>query len=360
MGGLDPDHPGADSALAGSWLPRLVLLSDLIRRAARAALMEAVSAGSLDALARPVGRGVGDVTYGLDAPAEAVLSEWLSEMAKSAPLSLLTEDAGWRHMGPGKRGEALELPGFDHGGPRIVVDPIDGTRMLMSDLRPAWSVIGLAGPGTGEPRLSDLLAGVLSEIPDSRAARYRRLAAARGQGCWFEERGLADERLLDERRLESGTDDRVDHGYFPFFRYMPDLRPEIAKIEAAFFARLAEREGADVRACWDDQYISNGGQLALLALGRYRMIADLRAWLADRRGQPTLTSKPYDIAGAVICAQEAGCEVTAVDGSALDFPLDAKTPVSFVGWVNRRTRARLEPHLREVLREQARPDPMTR
>ena len=322
------------------WLPRLVDLSDRIRVAARKALLGAVEQGSLAPLARVAGEGAGDVTYGIDVPAEEVLTEWLLEHSRAEPLSILTEDAGWRHRGP-----EGDLPGFDHGGPRISVDPIDGTRMLMSDLRPAWSVIGLAGPGRETPRLSDVVVGVLSEIPDSRAGRYRRLVAERGQGCRSEERELGDGRVVRARKLDTGKDDRVDHGLFPFFRYMPDQRPEIAAIEAAFFARLAEHEGADVRACWDDQYVSNGGQLALLALGTYRLIADLRASVAARHGRTTLTGKPYDISGAVLCAQEAGCVVTAVDGSPLDFPLDAETPVGFVGWANAATARRLAPHL---------------
>ncbi len=197
--------------------------------------------------------------------------------------------------------------------------------------------------------MSEVALGILSEIPDSRAARYRRLVARRGKGCRCEEHALDGDRVLAERRLDTGKDARVDHGLFPFFRYMPDQRPEIAAIEADFFARLAEREGADVRACWDDQYVSNGGQLALLALGTYRMIADLRAWLAEKRGRATLTGKPYDIAGAVICAEEAGCVVTAVDGAPLDFTLDAETPLGFVGWVNAATARRLSPHLASVL-----------
>jgi fructose-1,6-bisphosphatase/inositol monophosphatase family enzyme len=326
------------------WLPRLVDLSDRIRVAARKALLDAVEQGSLAPLARVAGEGAGDVTYGIDVPTEEVLTEWLLEQSRAEPLSILTEDAGWRHRGP-----EGDLPGFDHGGPRISVDPIDGTRMLMSDLRPAWSVIGLAGPGGGAPRLSDVVVGVLSEIPDSRAAHYRRLVAERGQGCRSEERELGDGRVVRTRTLDTGTDARVDHGLFPFFRYMPDQRPEIAAIEAAFFARLAAHEGADVRACWDDQYVSNGGQLALLALGTYRMIADLRASVAARHARTTLTGKPYDISGAVLCAQEAGCVVTAVDGSPLDFPLDAETPVGFVGWANAATSERLGSHLAMAL-----------
>jgi hypothetical protein len=243
-----------------------------------------------------------------------------------------------------------ELEGFDHGGPRIVVDPVDGTRNLMTDLRSAWSVVGLAGPGAGLPRQKELVFGMLSEIPDTRAASYRRLSAMRGGPCHFEERTFyKGGPIVKPLELHTGSDARVDHGYFPFFKYMADQRPQIAAVEARFLERLERAEGAEVRSCWDDQYISNGGQLALLSIGTYRMIADLRAHLAQRRGQPTLTTKPYDIAGALLCAQAAGCILTAVDGSELDFPIDVATPVSWVGWVNEATRARLAPHLAAAL-----------
>ena len=128
-------------------------------------------------MSRAVGHGAGDTTFGLDVPAERELDVWLEENARRGPLSLLSEDAGWRHFGPGKRGKAVELAHFDHGGPRISVDPIDGTRVLMTDLRSAWSVIGFAGPGEDVPRLSEVAVGVLSEIPDTRAASFRRLSA---------------------------------------------------------------------------------------------------------------------------------------------------------------------------------------
>jgi fructose-1,6-bisphosphatase/inositol monophosphatase family enzyme len=335
--------------LAALWLPQLLDLADRIRTAARTALVEAVVSGSLESIARSVGQGAGDVTFGLDVPTERVLDLWLREAAAGGPLSLLTEESGWRHMGPDSAGRPSDLRGFDHGGPRIVVDPIDGTRMLMADMRSAWTVIGFASPGNAQPSLSDVSAGVLSEIPDSRGGIWRRMRAVRGQGCTYEERRLTDGYSLSSRRMSAGADDRADRGFFPFFKYMPDQRPAIATIEAEFLARLAQDEGADVRSCWDDQYISNAGQLALLALGSYRMIADLRAWHAQRHGRTTLTSKPYDVSGAVLCAQEAGCIVEAVDGGKLDFPLDAKTPVSFVGWANAATRKRLAPHLHAAL-----------
>lgn len=316
-----------------------------MRTAARRALVAAVESGSLDALMRPHAMGAGDVTYGIDVPAEAVLDRWLGTTARHGPLSLLTEDSGWRHRGPNGHGGVRELEGFDHGGPRIVVDPIDGTRNLMADVRSAWSVIAIAGAGPGEPRLSDVEGGVLSEIPDSRGSRARVFRATSDGRVRLSLESVDEAHVLQDGIWHCDDDDRVDNGYFPFFRYSHDMRPAIARIEADFFERVERLEGAEIRTCYDDQYISNGGQLALLTLGTYRMIVDLRADLARERGQPTLTCKPYDCAGAILVARAAGCVVTDVGGGELDFPLDVSTPVSFVGWANHATRARLEPHL---------------
>lgn len=313
----------------------------------RERMRAALASGSLASVARPAGLGAGDTTYVLDAVAEGVLSEWLDERAKLGPVSLLTEDAGWRHRGPGPDGRSVELAGFDHGGPRLAIDPIDGTRNLMTDLRSAWTVVSLAGPGREEPRYADLVGGIVAEIPDSRAARARVLSATRGGGCRLAVHEPCDGGIVEENALRADDDDRVDHGYYPFFAYSPDLRPAVAQLAAGFFERLARLEGADVRNCYDDQYISSGGQLALLALGTYRMIVEPRRWLA--RGRPAVVAKPYDMAGAALCAEEAGCVVTALDGSRLDFPLDAHTPVGFAGFANRRTARRLRGHLDAAL-----------
>lgn len=338
-----------------AWMPRLLTLAARIRTAARTALLAAIEHGTLDDLMRPHAEGAGDVTYGIDVPTEAVLTEWIEEMARREPISLLTEDAGWRHVGPDGRGGTRALASFDHGGPRIVVDPIDGTRNLMADLRSAWTVIGACRPGSDAPRQRDVVLGVLTEIPDSRGRIARELFACSGRGARTRDIELATGHASGERVLRADDDARADHGYFPFFRYMADLRPAIARVEAAFFARLARDENAEIRSCYDDQYISNGGQLALLALGKYRMIADLRAELARVRGRPTITSKPYDVSGAILVAREAGCVVTDANGRDLDFPLDAVTPIGFVGWHNLRTLARLERHLAAALVE-ARPE----
>jgi fructose-1,6-bisphosphatase/inositol monophosphatase family enzyme len=335
------------------WRARLVALCDELREVTRAALAAAerdATGAAGAALARPHGQGAGDVTFGLDVPSERHIEEWLERAAREEPLSLLTEDSGWRHLGPDGRGGARALDGFDHGGPRVAIDPIDGTRNLMADLRSAWTLVSFAPAGPGEPRLSDLVGGFLAEIPPSNAATYRVLTASAGS-CELAEHDLAGGTRLRARRLRVDPTARVERGYFPFFRYEPAHRPALARLERAFFERLARHEGTDPRAVYDDQYISSAGQLALLALGTYRMVVDARALVARRAGVSAVTSKPYDVAGAILCARAAGAVVTAADGSELDFPLDATTPVDFVGYANAATRERLEPHWLAVLAE---------
>jgi fructose-1,6-bisphosphatase/inositol monophosphatase family enzyme len=332
------------------WPQRLDDLCSRVRGAARACVARAIDAGSLPSIGEPLRQGAGDVTYAIDDATEREVDLWLEEVARATPVSLMTEDAGWRHRGPDGKGGARELAAFDHGGPRIALDPIDGTRNLMADLRSAWTVVSFAPAGSEQPRLSELTYGALSEIADSRAARYRVIRAHAGEPCRFELRDLASGAALRARDLRADADARADRGYFPFFRYAPDQRPALARIEADFFERLRAREQADLRHVFDDQYISNAGQLALLALGTYRMIADVRAWLARRNGDTTITSKPYDVAGAIVVARAAGCVVEAPFGEPLDFPIDVTTPVDFVGFANAATAARLAPHLHAVLR----------
>ena len=345
---MQPNFEPSD--VQGPWEQALGRLCDTLRSEARAAVALAVEQGDLDLVARAVRQGAGDVTYAVDARVEAAIERWLEACATTRSLSLLTEDTGWRHMGPDGRGGVRALPDFDHGGPRIALDPIDGTRNLMCDLRSAWTVVSFAPPGPAAPRLRDVSFGMVSEIPDSRGGRFRRLTAQSGGGCALEERELLDRALVRARTLTPGKDARVDHGYFPIFRYSPDQRPALAAIEADFTERLRVHEGAKLRHFFDDQYISNAGQLFLLSIGTYRMIADVRGWLAARLGRTTVNSHPYDVAGAILCARAAGCVVEGPLGTELDFELDVTTPVDFIGFTNPATAARIRPHLEAAMR----------
>ncbi len=339
---------GRSDNLAPAWVEHVHALAARIRETACGAMRAALDEGRIDRVADPVSQGAGDVTFGLDVGAEQAILDWAQHVAREEPLSFLTEDAGWRHLGPGPDGTATDLPGFDHGGPRLCIDPVDGTRNLMHDMRSAWSVIALAPAGSAEPRMSDVTYGLVSELPDSRAARFRTLEAHRGAGCTITDSALEGP-AGEPVPLHTDADDRVDQGYFPFFHYAPELRPAIAAIAARFFQRIEREEDAETRSCYDDHYICNAGQLVLLALGTYRMIVDARQHVAMERGITSVTTRPYDIAGALLCAREAGCVVRAVDGAELDFPLDAVTPIGFAGWTNVQTAERLGPHLSAAL-----------
>lgn len=326
------------------WEPRVRALFEGIRSATRDALLTADSRGDFTDLWRPEAQGAGDVSFGLDLPSEAFMDRWLEETARERPISLMTEDAGWRHRGPDGSGGVAHLDHFDHGGPRIAVDPVDGTRNLMTDLRSAWTVIGFCEAGSGQPRLSDVTAGLVGELSTPREDRYRLFTARRGAGARLEQWNQAGD-CLSERPIAVDQDDRCDHGYFPFFRYAPELRASIAAVETAFFARLSEHEGADTANCYDDQYCASAGQLMQLTLGQYRFVCDLRPQAAAVTGGATTTSKPYDVSAALLIAREAGCLVHDLEGNDLDAPIDATSPVGFRAYVNRATATRLAPHL---------------
>ncbi|HJO27190.1 MAG TPA: inositol monophosphatase family protein [Planctomycetota bacterium] len=324
-----------------TWLPHLRELCDSIRSSVSAAMARQNPAE----LSRILGQGAGDISFGIDAPAERAADAWLERHARRGPVSLLTEESGWRHRGPGADGRPVDLAGFDHGGPRICLDPVDGTRNLMVGLRSAFTVVALAPPGAGQPHLDDAGLGLVSELPTGSDRNCARLVGLRGRGCSLERLDFSGKPHSPATTLRVDERDDTDNGYFCFFRFSPSQRPAIAALEAAFFARLAKYEGARRDSWYDDQYCSNGAQLFLTAMGTYRMVADLRACLAQRCGDQVVTAKPYDLAGAVICAQAAGCVVTAPDNTPLAFPLDATTPVSFVAWANPASAARLAPHL---------------
>ncbi|TAJ23570.1 MAG: hypothetical protein EPO68_02785 [Planctomycetota bacterium] len=301
----------------------------------RALASKSLARSSRAALLRIAAHGAGDVTFALDVPCERAVERWHARLARRAPLSVLTEETGWRHLGPG-RSRVRELADGDHGGWSIVIDPIDGTRNLAAGLRSAWTAIAVVPPLARAPRFADVSGGLLSELPTSAMHRWRRLSSL-AQRPTLELHEIGRARPLERRplRVSSSFDPRAP-GYWSFFRYTPAQRPLLAAVEARFFERMRRAHALELRCAFDDQYISNAGQLALLSLGAYRMIVDARALVAERARIPGTSSKPYDVAGALAVARAAGCVVAAPDGAALDFPLDATTPVSFAGYGNAR------------------------
>lgn len=314
-------------------------LADLGERVARttASLAPAEGAGL-----RPASQGVGDASWALDEACEAEVEAWFADRAREGPLSLLTEHHGWRHRGPAGDGGWRELAGFDHGGPRVVCDPVDGTRHLLLRHRAAWCLIALAHAGSEQPRQSEVVLAHTEELPARPGTPARRLGARRGGGAWLSEGATRQPLRVD-------ADDRLDHGFFTFFAFHPSQRPAVAQLAERVTARWAREEGCAREHCWQDDYISSGGLLLNAALGSQRVVVDARALLPDSAHLPGGTCHPYDLAAPVLILDEAGGSIRDVSGTPFDQPLDAVHAAGFVAFANRATAARALPALLEEL-----------
>jgi fructose-1,6-bisphosphatase/inositol monophosphatase family enzyme len=317
-------------------------------RAVHAAIRDAVlaacarAADDFAALAGVVGHEGGDTVFAVDRVSEAVLRAELAELARGWPCLLVAEGLGadGRAVLPaGTREDDVELV--------VIVDPIDGTRGLMYQKRPAWILTGVARYRRGRPaRLSDIVLAVQTEIPLGKQHLADSLWALAGQGA----RGERWNRLTGERTplpLRPSGAGSPEQGFGGVARFFPGARAALAAIDDAVMAAVLGPPRAGVAQAFEDQYISTGGQLYELMVGHDRWIADLRPLVDPDRG---LCCHPYDICTALI-AREAGVVVEDPRGGALDAPLDVHTPVAFAAYANPALRARMAPVLSRVLAE---------
>jgi hypothetical protein len=89
-----------------------------------------------------------------------------------------------------------------------------------------------------------------------------------------------------------------------------------------------------------------------LLAGKDRFTADLRATLFRSQAFAGRTTghacHPYDLAAHMI-GEESGCAVTNADGSALDGPMDSRTPMDWIGYANASIRGEVEPVLQKLI-----------
>jgi fructose-1,6-bisphosphatase/inositol monophosphatase family enzyme len=325
-----------------------------IHDAIRDEVVAACEATATEQLAAVVGEEGGDTVFAIDRVSERVLVERFAELAQRWPCLLVAE-------GLGRDGRVLLPRGIDPAAVEIavIVDPIDGTRGLMYQKRPAWILTGVAAVAPGAlargaaPSLRDIELAVQTEIPLVKQHLCDQLWARAGGGAHAERlhRFTGARQALPLRPSAAET---TAQGFGGLARFFPGAREELAAIDDAVAEALLGAPRPGVAQAFEDQYISTGGQLYELMVGHDRWIADLRP-LAEaalrRRGRSLgLCCHPYDLCTALI-AREAGVVVTDGAGREVDAPFDVFSDVAWVGYANRGLSEKVGPELRRILRE---------
>jgi hypothetical protein len=137
-------------------------------------------------------------------------------------------------------------------------------------------------------------------------------------------------------------------------RFFPGVRDELAAIDEEIVTGALGPVQRGKAHCFEDQYISTGGQLYELIMGHDRFVADLRPLMEQvvaRRGLSLgICCHPYDLCTALV-AREAGVIVTDPAGDPLLAPLDTVSEVAWAGYANASIRQQIEPLLKEALQK---------
>jgi myo-inositol-1(or 4)-monophosphatase len=230
----------------------------------------------------------GDVTFAIDALAEASLEEFLAERAPR--FAFYSEDRGL--VAPPDATDVL------------LVDPIDGTRPAMAGLESACVAVALAPLGDGAPTMADVEIGCVVEIKS---------------GDWYvavRGAGLESTRAV---QLSPATD--VSRMFWAFgFRGRPARR--IAEvlgdlIDASSVGGGTFEPGSQA---FSMTRIATGQFDAVIEVGS-RVIDEVpgtRAEFERVGGGQVLNNSPYDLAAPWLCLCEAGGVVSDGWGEPLD------------------------------------------
>jgi myo-inositol-1(or 4)-monophosphatase len=258
----------------------------------------------------------GDVTFAIDAAAESTLEAFLAERAPE--VAFYSEDRG------------LVAPAAGVATTVLVVDPIDGTRPAMAGLE-SCCVSVAAAPLREGVRMRDVTVGCVVEIPSGAV-----FLAERGRG------------VLEAPPIRLSANERVDRMFWTYgFRGRP------ARALAEVLAELIDASSVgggtfDLgSAAFDVTRVLTGQLDAYVEPGPLLVeeVPGMRAEFERVGGGAVLNNSPYDLAAAVLCAEEAGAVVTDARGRSLgERPLlgsGAEYQMSIVASANRGLHARI-------------------
>lgn len=317
-----------------------------IHEEVRRAVVSACDRSSQRQLSEIAEDGAGDTIYAIDRISDSLLTRLFEErVASREPIVLVAEG-----LPAGK----VTLPrGADEREAvwRVLADPIDGTRCLMYQKRSGWILTGIAPNRREETVLADIVLAVQTEIPLIKQHLCDTLWARRGSGANCERLN----RLTGERTPlipSPSAATSLAHGFATVSRFFSGGRDVLAAIDDDVQFALLGAGTQGKALCFEDQYLSTGGQLYELMMGHDRFLADLRPMLRpilqERGWKPGLCCHPYDLCTELV-AREAGVLITDENGQQLQCPMNLDADVSWVGYANQQIRALVEPVLQKAI-----------
>ena len=310
-------------------------------------VVEACEQEAIEELSNIVADGEGDTIFAIDRVSEELLVDFFErELALAAPIILIAEGI--------KDGKAILPDGAQEKDAawRIIVDPIDGTRGLMYQKRSAWILTGIAPSLGDDTKLSDIEFAIQTEIPLVKQHLSDTVWAFQGKGVNGERYDRIN-KSFTELSLKPSRAATIEQGFAMISRFFPGARDVLAEIDEEIVREALGKPREGKAQCFEDQYISTGGQLYELMAGHDRFVADLRPLMRaemTRRGVDlSICCHPYDLCTELI-ARELGVIVTNERGLPLDASLDVQSDVNWAGYANENIRKQIEPLMLNALK----------
>jgi fructose-1,6-bisphosphatase/inositol monophosphatase family enzyme len=276
------------------------------------------------------GSGNGDVSYGIDVVCEDIIDKWFTDNPPAGGAVVICEGLGQR-VYPNIQSKA-------DARWQIIIDPLDGTRHIMYDIRSAWILTGIAENKGSQVGLNDICAAIQTEVPITVQDKGAVLKAVKYQGAELKIYDLNTDKETDTHMLLArSTATNLENGFCVFSNFFAGTKTIISKLEERVLCRLYGHPTENSALVFSEQYISSAGQLFMLMTGKYRMVADIRALLNNYQKKRDLflplCVHPYDLSTSLI-AIESGCIVKNVYGDNLDYPLNLNTNCAWMGYAN--------------------------
>jgi myo-inositol-1(or 4)-monophosphatase len=234
----------------------------------------------------------GDVTFAIDERAESFMESFIAE--RSPGVAFYSEDRGMVIPATDGEGEGPEWV--------LIVDPIDGTRPALAGLESCCVSVAAARLGDGEPKMSDVEVGCVTEIKSGET-----FVAERGKG------------VEPAPNLSANTAiERM------FWTYGLRGRPTMLLMDVLSELVDASSVGGstfDLGSATFDMTRVITGQLDAYIEPGPRIVDEIpgaRAQFEAVGGGTVLNNSPYDLAAAALCLTEAGAVVTDAHGGPLD------------------------------------------